>query len=507
MTWPSLKYQLLAPFIATIYLIGGPAVHAADNILLILADDYGVDVSRLYIRGGDIPPAPTIEQLAREGYQFNRGWSYPSCSPARASIITGQYGFRTGVLFALDPPSDSTPVGGIDVTSPYILPKVLNDAGLGYVTAAIGKWHLTTGPNLDPLLNDPYEAGFDYFAGSIEGEVDDYFDWPKVINEGATVIGPTTSTVYATTDQIDEAVGFIEAQGANPWFMYLALNAPHSPFQLPPEDLVPPSIVAEVEATVVDPYQEGFEPDADLPALELLRQRRLVYKAMIAAMDKEIRRLLASVNRTKTVIFFIGDNGTPNEVSVPPFPPDHAKATLFQGGVHVPLIAVNDHGSLFGKRGIQSNALVESVDLYATIIESAGINVATAIPDDYTLDSVSFSPVLSWAWLFKNFSLRRTAYTEQDTTPPNSCDDDAEAHVISRGEAVRDHRFKLIHNNDPVCAPREEFELYDLQKDPLETTELLANPQHPFRERFQFRKLCRTLNKVREEQICDGFPF
>lgn len=496
-------------------LFGGLGGATPPNILLIIADDYGIDVSELYTKTGDIPPAPTISKIARHGIKFNRAWSYPTCTPTRASIITGQYGFRTDVRFALFPPGpslpggQSPPPGGIDVGNPYTLPKVLKDAGLGYTTAAIGKWHLTTGPALPPggggsiayLLNDPYEAGFDYFAGFFAGAVPDYFNWNKLINNGPTVIGPVPTTTYTTTDQVNEAKNFIANQGHDPWFLWLALNAPHDPFQLPPEDLVPQNIVDEVVSLLEGPYVDGYLANLAEPA-----EVRLVYKAMIAAMDTELARLLQSVDKKKTIIVFIGDNGTPIEVTRPPFDPAHAKASLYQGGVNVPLIVTGPKSILSSLQQGQSDALVGSVDLYATLLKLAGINVQAALPFDYPLDSVSFAPVLPVAKWYRGFSVRHTDYTEHELQEPflvpNFCQLPF-ANLVGRGETVRNNRYKLIHNAEPICGGKPEYEFYDLKLDPLETVDLLTNPQNPWLETFNLNNLCDELNDVRGEVICD----
>ena len=430
------------------------AVSAA-NILLIIGDDMGVETLRSYGLGENPPATPRLDEMAREGVRFNNFWSQPACSPTRATIMTGRYGFRTGIgapVTALGPlperpavPDWALPnmttgmgggmagemaagmgMGGVGLQSlpryglsvdEYTLPMAFNDnAELGYSTAAIGKWHLADSSN--GWLDHPNLVGFDHFSGSITGGVESYFAWNKVID--GEVAG---ATGYAPTDKVDDAIAWIDEQGENPWFLWFAFNLPHGPLHLPPDDA-----------------RTGTS-DSNFPA-------------MIEAMDAQIGRLLASLEseaRENTYVIFMGDNGTPSGLVSAPFQAGRAKGTVYKGGVNVPFL-VTGPGV---QRDATSEALVNSVDLFATILEMAGIEPATTIPAEVTHDSISFLPTLSnptatprdWIFadeFFGGFAGVPTAYS-----------------------AMRNERYKLL-KFDGV----EEF--YDLQSDPYEHNNLLT---------------------------------
>jgi arylsulfatase A-like enzyme len=243
------KFCCLGIAIASIMLVlhlphSAVAQKESKNILLIVADDMGIDAMRLYTdqmnltpdQEKEVPPTPAIESLAANGVTFNNAYANPACSPTRGTLITGRYGFRTGITWVAGRNTDPSPNGELDVNDPALLPKLLQENG--YASALIGKWHLTT----DDSYDDPNTAGFDYWAGFMAGALippitAGYYDWPQVIN-GIPL--PVNQTTFATTENVNQAIGFIEDQEGigNPWFVSLNFAAPHSPYQVPPEHLV-----------------------------------------------------------------------------------------------------------------------------------------------------------------------------------------------------------------------------------------------------------------------------
>ena len=162
----------------------------------------------------------------------------------------------------------------------------------------------------------------------------------------------TTSTVYATTDTVDETLKVI-AQAKREkkrYFAWTAFNAPHDPFHPPPAELHPRTPLPPTGAT-----------------------NRAIFEAMVEAMDTEIGRLLENVTLADTTVIFIGDNGTTGAVIAPPYPRDKAKATMYEGGVRVPLLIA---GAGVASPNRQVSALVSAVDLFPTILELAGIDPA-----------------------------------------------------------------------------------------------------------------------------------
>ena len=354
----------LLPRIAALLLALIPAVHGADNILLIIADDLGADSFPLTASAGaSVPPMPNIAALKTSGILFRNAYAHPTCSPSRAAMLTGRHPFRTGIGEAL-----------VGATSPqlqaaeFTLPEAFAaNASLGYQLASFGKWHLNSGPNVD---NTPRRiGGWTYFAGSIKGAVDDYYSWSKV-TVGPTTNIPTTSTstTYATTDVVNEAVAWIQSRGTSPWFAWVGFNAPHTPFHTPP--------------TSLHSYGNGTLTN---------RQK---FEAAAEAMDTEVKRLLDALTpavRAKTNIIFLGDNGTPPQLIQTPYTTAHAKDTLYEGGTRVPMIVA---GPAVVNPNRESTALVHCVDLYSTILELAGINVSVTQPAANPIDSHSLLPIL-----------------------------------------------------------------------------------------------------------------
>lgn len=380
--------------------IANPTAATKPNILLIIADDLGQDSSAQYALSADLPDTPTLDGLAANGLVFENLWVNPTCSPTRSTLLTARYGERTNVLT----PGDPLPAGET------ILHDFLDQAPetSDYVSALVGKWHLgggATGPN---------NAGLDHFAGITGGGVGDYFDWTLNVN-GTT----SQSTTYATTELTDQAIDWIGAQ-SDPWFLWLAYNAPHTPYHLPPNTLHPRTLSGDA---------------ADINA-----NSRDYYLAAIEAMDTEMGRLLGTLSAAdldNTVILFIGDNGTPSTVRDQSVFPNGAKGSLFEGGVRVPMIV---SGAGVTRTGQRETALINGTDFFTTISQLAGGSTA-AIED-----SQSFFGLLSDA----NAGSRDHIYSETDD-----------------GFAVRGPRYKLVE--DLTGAQQ----LYDLTVDPLENTNLL----------------------------------
>ena len=394
---------------------------ARQNILLIIADDYGVDSSSLYNStntGASLPPTPNINSLASSGVVFSRFYANPLCSPSRSCILTGQYGFRTGV-------GDVVGAGVTLTTNAFTLPEAFTNAATGYHLSQFGKWHLAT------ALNSPRTVGgWTNYLGSIPGELTNYSSWVKTSNGTSSL-----TTNYATTDLVNDATNWIAARGTNAWFVWAAFNAPHTPFHLPPTNLCPHYASLSTSPAYITAHPRPY------------------FEAMVEALDTEIGRLLTGVNRTNTHIIFLGDNGTLRDVIQPPFPSTRGKDTLYEGGTHVPLIisgpaVVNPN---------RTNATLSSmVDVFATILEMAGSSVSAAVPPTVTIDSQSLMSVLQ-----TTNTLSRYAYSELfgvNVVPQSAT-----------GQALRNSQFKLIRFSDK----HEEF--YDLQNDPYEAVNLLPN--------------------------------
>jgi arylsulfatase B len=403
-----------------------PPAAPGRNILLIIADDFGVDVAAFYPTMANrrattppAPPTPNLERLARQGVVFRDAWGNMECSPTRATIMTGRYGFRTGVGAWLRPGYPPLPLAEFSLAEAFaIRPE------LGYELGFVGKWHLSFG------LDDPNAQGWRHYAGMQPGHggMKDYWNWAKVVN-GAK----STSGTYATIDQVNEAVDFIgrARERGKPYLLWLAFTAPHAPYHRPPNGLH--------SRDYLPLYAEGMDP-------------RPYYEAMIGAMDTEIGRLLGSVDLASTTVIFVGDNGTPGAVNAPPYVT--GKSSIYEGGVRVPLLVA---GAGVGSPGRVVDGLVNTADLYPTVLRLAGIDPDAAVPDSTRIDGVSLLPHLEGV---TGEALRAPASSEK--FPLNVAD--------QYQRAIRNLDYKLVERT----GGRREF--YNLRADPFETADLLLRP-------------------------------
>ena len=419
--WMAPLMTLRAILVALIIGAAPLAAHADPNVLLIIADDMGIDASRCYSLGNQQAPMPNVEAMCASGMVFDNAYAAPLCSPTRATIITGQYGFRTGVGTAIRRRGQAKGLSA-DVTSLF---DVL--AATGYKANLIGKWHLA---GAGTTLNHPAELGVPDYFGLIRGGTRDYWRW-KAVENGEEVV----MNEYATTVFTDRAIDWIRAQDG-PWFLWLAYNAPHAPFHLPPAHL------------------HGFDDLPDDP--DAIRANPLpYYQAALQALDTEIGRLLAAMPRDvrdNTVVMFIGDNGSPNQVTRGFYGEHAAKGTIFEGGTHVPFV-VSGPGIDPGR----TESFVNTTDLFATVAGYAEAEVQTA-------DSHDIRPILSG-----HQGSREYVYVEHfsDRRPRRR----GRRGVF--GWALRQGPFKLVQVEG--WGPM----LYDLSKDPLEAVDLLADGTSP----------------------------
>lgn len=408
------------------------------NILFIFVDDLGADSTSVYsdIVGDDgAVPVPNIEALADNGLVFDNAWASPVCSPTRGTILSGLYGHRTGV----------TTVGNVLPTSTVSLFDRLNADSPSYEHAFFGKYHVGGG-SIDPrpggaypaspnILQHVRELGITNFRGILGGGVADYFNWTTY-----DINGPSeANTTYATTALTDFAIDFIHEQETTrpgePWFLYQAYNAPHAanggnnPYQ------VPPAALHSVDLSSVGNPAPGTTA-TNIP----------IYQANIQSLDTEIGRLLAEVDLDNTVVIFLGDNGTPPPVKDATSGLRGAKGSVYEGGVRAPLIVA---GAGVTRRGREDDLFV-TTDLYATILELAGV------PVSQVNNSYSFKPLLNDPSATNG---RTHSFTE------------VSAGTNNRRYAVKDKRYKLVAN-------LQARELYDLVADPLETTNLYDSPEH-----------------------------
>lgn len=340
------------------------------NILLIIADDMGMDASPYDTSFNTVrtlkPAMPNVEKLYTDGIRFENAWVYSTCSPTRASIITGKVSTQTGVNSPQTKMSDSE----------LVLQKhINNNTNNAYQTGVFGKWHLsTTSAVIEPL-------GIDKFKGSSinVGGVTDYYNWTL---EEDGVKTPITD-YYTTTAYTDYAIDWIK-DTTKPWFCWVAYNAAHT-------------------------ASGQFHTPEDSNSYTTTGSNNLrKYMQMLEAMDYEIGRLLDSLDeetKKNTTIIFMGDNGTPGKAVQLPFTNTTAKGSLHSGGVNVPFV-ISGYG--VDRKNVSETALIQGTDLFSTISDLCGIS------NPNTNESISFKSLLSNSGtsLRKiNFSASPSGYT------------------------------------------------------------------------------------------------
>lgn len=419
--------QLLVAFCSFAALISGAADQQAlaappkPNILIIVADDLGfADVG---FNGGKTMATPNLDRLAATGVAMENFRACPMCSPTRAGMLTGKWPLRFGMMRAVVPPWSTYGLPTDEQTLPELLARG------GYEKRAlIGKWHL--GHAKREFL--PLSHGFTSFYGHYNGAID-YFEHTRDGERDWHRDNDTLSEKgYSTDLMAAEAVRFIQnGPKAEPWFLYLAFNAPHGPFQAKPEDL--------------SKYSHLRQPD------------RRAYAAMVDSMDQAIGRVLQAVDgrpdSTNTLVWFFSDNGgIPRVGSNAPW--RGAKLSVYEGGTRVCAAIRWSAGGLAGGRKFQG--LAGYIDVLPTVLAAAGM----AVPQD--LDGQNILPALRGETTLPArpwFSYIRQAET---------------AHA-----SVHELPWKLVAHGDVFAEQNASGsqELYNLATDPGETNNVAAS--HP----------------------------
>ncbi len=405
------------------------------NILFIISDDVGLDVSTSMYPGmveqmvqhygpegldhpsyqsidGAPASTPVLAEFARQGLVFSNVYAHPFCSPTRASILTGLYGARTHVLTYADPLSQSH--------LPFV--KLLKEEG-GYSTGLFGKWHLAGLPGQNgapdyPGLK-PKEAGFDMFRGNLHAALASYWDYDYQVQDENTSasewrtdpmpikelpgIAPTN---YAEAVKVADAIDWLTAQESRnpdtPWFAWVAFNLSHATSIQQPSAMAVPNLDtldapsrAEMEACG---GEFGTNNTGTCSGEALMR-------AMTNSMDTLIGKLLDTVDALdpNTIVIYIGDNGTPMYArpnldfidNLYITRDGRGKGSVYESGARVPL-AIRGPGIAAGTR---SDAIVHAADLFPTLLEVAGLMAPTQVPTSngagtVPLDAVSLKPIL-----------------------------------------------------------------------------------------------------------------
>lgn len=360
------------------------ASHAATkpHIVMIYADDMGYGDAGCY-GGTNLVPTPHIDRLAAEGVRFTDGYvTAPVCGPSRYGLLTGAYQQRFGVQWNPDTAADLKN-GKVETLTDNRIPtgqKLVNQSlsGAGYVTGMFGKSNMPCYPQT--TFDESHSVM--HFGGEYWPNADGHYsgvDEPKAIGGHKRILwGPEHEGDEYLTDRLGrQSVEFIARHKAQPFFLYLAFNAPHSPMQA---------------------------KKAHLEAVAHLKTEALrMYGAMLISMDENVGKVLKALDEhglaDNTLVAFASDNGPtfaynvdwpeewPRELMGSTGPLNGYKGQNWEGGIRVPFIlrwpARLEAGSVYRKP-------VSTLDLYPTFCAAAGATV----PGTTRLDGVDLLPFL-----------------------------------------------------------------------------------------------------------------
>jgi len=390
--------------------------HSAPNILMILTDDQGWGDAAAY--GAKDLKTPAIDSLIAAGMRFDNFYANcPVCSPTRAALLSGMVPDKVGVPGVIRTHPDNN--WGFLNPNAILLPKPLK--AVGYHTAIIGKWHLGL-----EAPSRPTDHGFDHFHGFLGDMMDDYWTHTRHDRHYMRLNSNDVRPEGHATDIFSEwAADYITSRAGKvqPWFCYLAYNAPHTPVQ-------PPRAYLEKVLS----REPGIDPT----------RAKLV--AFIEHLDVGIGRVVDCVKKTgqaeNTLIVFTSDNGGHKGSHAHCGPHRGFKQEMYEGGIAVPFCAVWPGHIAPGSR---SDLVALTSDLFPTFCEAAGATIK------HEIDGMSILPTL----LGKRQSFDRTLFWVR-----------REGGQLYQGQdyyAVRRGPWKLLQNT-----PFENYQLFNLDDDPLE---------------------------------------
>ena len=348
----------------------------------------------------------------------------PSCSPTRTALISGRYYQRAGIQRPLGGPKSADGERGLQATG-RSLPQLVKNAG--YTTGLVGKWHLGYKPEFRPKAH-----GFDYFWGFLSGLVDYYQHTDQGGNHDLYENDEPVHVEGYMTDLItDRSVKFIDDNKERPFFLEVAYNAAHWPFQVPDKPSVAPN-----NARFVQPQDSDTSTRQD-------------YVAILERADQGVGKILAALDRhglsRNTLVIYTQDNGGEWLSRNAPF--FHRKDTVWEGGVRVPMIA--RWPARIPARRTSAQAGI-TMDLTATLLAATG----AVVPADAKLDGVDLLPVLEG----KVQPFERTLFFRN--TLPNS----------RTQRAVRRGDWKVLADGPNVM-------VFNLRDDPGERNDLARTRQ------------------------------
>jgi arylsulfatase A-like enzyme len=338
------------------------AASTRPNVILIITDDVGYGDIGSY--GAPDIKTPNIDSLAKTGTRLTDFYAAPNCSPTRAALISGRYQQRSRIENPLGAARSPAGEQGLPATG-RTLPQLLKNNG--YRTGLVGKWHLGYKPEFSPNAH-----GFDYFFGLKSGLID-YYQHTDTSGDHDLWENdkPAHVTGYSTDLFTERSVQFIEQNAGQPFFLEVAFNAAHWPFQVPDHPSVAPD-----NARFVQPQDQTTSTRQD-------------YVAIVERADRGVGQILAALERRgltrNTLVIYTQDNG--GEWLSRNAPLFHRKNTVWEGGIRVPAI-FSWPGRIPATK--TSSQVGYIFDLTATILAAT----SSPVPPEARLEGMNLLPLL-----------------------------------------------------------------------------------------------------------------
>lgn len=418
------------------------------NVVFIITDDQGF--GDLGFTGNHHVKTPVIDNLARQSVRLNSFYVCPVSAPTRSGLMTGRYSLRTGIR-------DTYNGGAIMASGELTIAEILREEG--YATGLFGKWHLG-----DNFPSRPVDQGFDESLNHLGGGMGQAGDFTTWFRGDSSYFDPVLwhngkqekHFGYCSDIFADEAVKFIEKNSRKPFFCYLAFNAPHTPLQVPAEYY---KMYRDIDPSAG--FDNDGRPFPKMTAQEMEDARR-VY-AMVTNIDDNIGKVLKALEANniseKTIVIFLTDNGPQQRRYNAGM--KGVKSSVYRGGIRVPCY-IKYPAALKGDRDIDQNTAY--IDIMPTIADLCSASIAEGIK----IDGKSLVPLLEGET--EGFSGRSLFFYWTRKFPE-----------LYNNIALHKDNYKLVGHTD-YDAEINQFELFDITRDPFETENIIMKNMDTARE-------------------------
>ena len=428
-----MRICLFILFVFTLHLGCTNKVKQKPNIIIIITDDQGY--GDIGFNNNSQILTSNLDLLASQSIRFNNFYVSPVCAPTRSSLLTGRYSLRTGV-------TDTYNGGAMMSTDELTLSEILRENN--YNTGIFGKWHLG-----DSYPFRPTDQGFNesliHLSGGI-GQVGDftnyyagnrsYFDpilWHN--NEQKKYDG------YCSDIFTDEALKFIESNKSNQFFCYLSFNAPHTPLQLPEKYY---DLYKDLDPSLI------YEDEIIKMSKKDINDAKKIY-GMITNIDHNVGKLIKKLKELKidknTILIFMTDNGAQQKRYASNL--RGLKGKVYEGGIKVPFYL--KFPKIHGNNGKDINSLSAHIDVLPSLLNLCDIE----IPKEKKIDGKNF---------LNNPLKERSFFSYWTRKSPE----------LYQNMSLNKGKYKLVGNTN-YDSPIEDFELFDIDRDPYEIENLIEN--------------------------------